>query len=274
MNKPFISFLVPTIRLKNLPAFVESLHKSCKNNSFEVVFISPFDKPESISKFSNIKWIKDFGSPSRCCQIGLFECEGELLAHSVDDAIFFEDAVDKCVVLYNQKCNYKDVVNMRYLEGPNFSGAIVPDDFWYAHFHSQLRLPGVKTNWKISLHHMLNLDYLLELGGYDCRFNHMNFNLHDLMFRIQHDGGVIYNSPDFVTNCNQYILDTVDHAAIFNSHNQHDLPLFSKLYSDENAVEERVKIDLNNWSDEPDVWDRRFKNGIPKTYNDLIKNNK
>ena len=268
-----VSFLVPTIRPNNLPAFMESLEKACKKYTFEVVFISPFDKPDTLSQYENIKWLKDFGTPSRCSQMGLFECDGKLLAHTVDDAIFFENAIDECIDLYNEKCGKKDVVNMRYIEGPNFSGARVPDDFWRARFHAPLRLPGVKEEWKISLHHMLDLEYLIELGGYDCRFNHMNFNLHDLMFRIQHDGGVVHDSPNFVTNCDQFVQDTVDHAPIFNSHNQHDLPLFVRLYSDINAVENRVKIDINNWADEPAVWDRRYNKGIPKDYEELVKNN-
>lgn len=269
-----ISFLVPTIRPNNLPDFMLSLERSCMNYNWEVVFISPFDRPKSLKEYGGIiKWVKDFGSPSRCSQIGLFECVGKLVAHTVDDAIFFPGALDECVDLYNKKCGKKDVINMRYIEGPNFSGSKVSDQWWFAHYHEQLRLPGVKKEWKISLHHMLSLDYLMELGGYDCRFNHMNFNLHDLMFRIQHDGGKIIDSPNFVTNCNQFATDTVDHAPIFNSHNEHDLPLFTNLYSDSKAVEKRVKIDVNNWAEEPAIWDRRFNKGIPNTYEDLVKNN-
>lgn len=205
--------------------------------------------------------------------MGLFECEGKLVAHTVDDAIFFENTIDECIDLYKERCGRKDVVNCRYIEGPSRSGAKVPDAFWTAHFHSQLRLAGIPKEYKISLHHMLDLDYLMELGGYDCRFNHMNFNLHDLMFRIQHDGGVVYDSPNFVTNCDQFLTDTVDHAPIFNSHSQHDLPLFIQLYSEPGAVKDRVKIDINNWANEPAVWDRRFKKGIPKDYDELVRNN-
>lgn len=266
-----ISFLVPTIRLKNLPGFLDSLKKSCTKYTYEVVFISPFDRPTTMPDY--IKWVKDFGTPSRCCQLGLFECNAKLIAHTVDDAIFYPKAIDECIDLYNEKCGRKDVVNCRYIEGPKFSGSKVPDDFWTAHFHASLRLPGIPKDYKISLHHMLNYDYLMELGGYDCRFNHMNFNTHDLMFRIQHDGGVLYNSPNFVTNCDQYLGDTVDHAAIFNSHGQHDLPLFMNLYSEPHVIEGRVKLDINNWANEPEVWDRRFGKGIPKSYEDILKNN-
>lgn len=268
-----ISFLVPTIRLGNLPKFMESLEKSCKKYTFELVFISPFDRPETLSKYNNIKWLKDLGTPSRCCQLGLFECTSQLLAHTVDDAIFFENAIDECIDLYNEECTRKDVVNCRYIEGPNFSGTKVPDAFWTAHFHHQLRLPGIPRDYKISLHHMLDLEYMIELGGWDCRFNHLNFNGHDLMFRIQHDGGRVYDSPNFVTNCNQFLADTVDHAPIFNSHNQHDLPLFQRMYSDPNVIEKRVKIDINNWANEPAVWDRRFGKGIPQNYEDIVKSN-
>ena len=45
---------------------------------------------------------------------------------------------------------------------------------------------------------MYYLDYYKEVGGIDCRFEHVNMNCNDLAFRIQAAGGKIYPSPDIV----------------------------------------------------------------------------
>lgn len=273
INKIDVSLLVPTIRIPNLPNFYKSLQKSCSKYSFEIVFISPFELPDTLKEYNNIKWIQDYGTPSRCSQLGLFECEGELLYHTVDDAIFFEGKVDEGIDLYKKVCGRKDVVNMRYREGPNFSGAEMHPMFWTAWYHQELRLPGIPQHYKISLHHLLNREYLMEMGAYDCSFIHMNFNLHDTMFRIQYDGGRLFDSPSSVTNCDQFSVDTVDHKPIFDSHNQEDLPRFRTLYSDPHILQKRSKIDINNWSDSPTIWKRRFKEKLPVSYNEIVETN-
>lgn len=269
-----ISILMPAIRTHMWEAMYNSILSSCKRYKFELVLISPFELPEELKHFDNIKLIKDFGCPSRCAQLGIEHCEGELLYHCVDDAIFLEDAIDLSIDLYKQKCTRKDVVNMRYREGGDFSGQTWNVNFWYAHYHEELRQKGIPSNFKISLHHLMSLEYFKELGGWDCRFEYINHSLHDLMFRVQEDGGSLYESPVDATNCNHYIGRTVDHAAIHDAQTYYDAPKFFEMYGHkEHAARDRIHIDLDNWKQQPDYWERRFKGTNPTRYEELLKIN-
>lgn len=266
-----VSILMPAIRTHMWKSMYDSILSSCKRYSFELVLISPFDLPEELSSFENIKLIKDFGCPSRCAQMGIEYCEGELLFHCVDDAIFLEDATDLAIDLYKQKCGKKDVVNMRYREGSNFSGGTWDPNFWLAHYHQELRQKGIPPLFKISLHHLMSLEYFKELGGWDCRFEYINHSLHDLMFRVQEDGGKLFDSETDVTNCNHFIGRTVDHAAIHDAQTYFDAPKFYEIYGHkEHAARERIKIQFDNWKQQPEYWVRRFKGTKPTKYSELL----
>lgn len=266
-----VSIIVPAIRTNKWLRFYESIEKSCKKYTWELILISPFELPDTLKDKNNIKLIKDFGHPTRCLQLGIFEASGDLIYHTTDDAIMFENAMDEAIDFYYENCGYKDVINMKYREGKNYSGDSMPNDYWWAWFHGPLQLPGIPRNYKISLHHMLKTNYLIQLGGYNCQYHHANFSLHDLMFRVQYDGGRIFDSPKDITTCDHYIDKTVDHGAIFDSHNNHDLPLFQKIYSNNNALtQENTCIDINNWANEESVWLYRFSKGIPEKYEGLI----
>lgn len=260
-----VSVFMPAIRVPNWPKMYKSLLTSCKKYSFELVLVSPFDLPEELKQYQNIKIFKDLGSPSRCAQLASIKCDGKLLYHCVDDAIFLEDSIDNAIDFYYANCSKKDVINMRYREGANYSGQSMPMEYWIAWTHGDLKLAGIPNHFKISLHHLIDAEYFRDLGGYDCSFEYQNFNLHDLMFRIQANGGRIFDSPTDVTTCDH---SQSDHKAIHNAHHEHDFPLFYQLYSDPNILNSRIKIDINNWSQQQPIWTRRFKT-IPKNYDEI-----
>jgi hypothetical protein len=251
----------------------KTLQESCASHSFELVLVSPFDLPEEMKQYENIKLIKDFGNPTRCAQIGLLECSGRLVYHCVDDALFYPGSIDLAIDLYDGSCSEKDVVNMRYREGANFSGQEWTHSFWFAHYHDELRLEGIEKFWKISLHPLMSTDYLKRLGGWDCSYEYINHPLHDLMFRVQADGGRIFDSPIDATTCNHYGGRTVDHASIHDAQTYNDSPKFKELYSRKDAAKSRINIPLNNWESSPSHWSRRFKNTIPKSYEDILQLN-
>ena len=269
-----ISVLIPAIRINNWERMFRSLQESCKLHNFELVLVSPFDLPDSLKNISNIKLIKDFGHPTRAAQIGLLSCEGRLVYHCVDDALFFPSAIDECIDVYDSSCSNKDVVNMRYREGKDFSGQEFDINFWFAHYHSELRLSGIERNWMISLHPLISAGYLKELGGWDCQFEYINHPLHDLMFRLQADGGKIINSPRDVTTCNHYGERSVDHASIHDAQTYNDRPIFDKMYSEKDVAYSRIKLKLNNWENTSDYWQRRFKGTRPTKYEEILELNK
>jgi len=272
MSKYDVSVLMPAIRTYNWLMMYGSLLNSCKRHSFELVLISPFDLPDNMKHLDNVKLIKDYGPPTRAAQIGTFECEGRLMYHCVDDAIFLPDSIDIGIDFYDQQCGSKDVVNMRYREGANFSGQTLPPGFWMAWSHNELRLPGIPQHYKISLHHMFSLEYFRELGGWDCQFEYINHPLHDLMFRVQADGGTLYDLPVDATTCNHYVDKTGDHAPIYDAQTYFDKPKFDDMYSDLDAAASRIHLDIDNWKEADEVWDRRFKEKdgkLPTTYDEV-----
>jgi hypothetical protein len=268
-----VSIIMPAIRTPNWDRMYDSIVNSCKKYSFELIMCGPFALTEKLSKLDNVSMIIDNGCPSRCAQRAALAAKGKLIAHLVDDAIFIENSLDKSIDFYNTVCTNKDAVNLRYTEGQNYSTTPMHPEYWFAWHHTGLRLAGVPKNYKFACHHLIDTEYFKYLGGYDCSYEYQNYNLHDLMFRLQYAGGVLWDSPQEVTNCNHYPNGIVDHRAIEDAHFNHDEPLFRKMYSDQNVLQTRVRIPLDNWENTPKVWNRRFSKGIPKNYNEILKNN-
>ena len=92
---------------------------------------------------------------------------------------------------------------------------------------------------------MFRLEYFREIGGWDCEFEHLNMNYHDLAFRIQRDGGTIHLSPEVVINCD-WNPNEGDHIPVQAAYDEHDLDLFNKIYHKDSS--DRVKIDYFNWN--------------------------
>ena len=263
-----LSIFMPAIRTENWDAMYQSIEKSCTTLPWELVLCGPFELTEFLKGKTKTKHVKDFGSPSRCAQLASFECEGDLIFHCVDDALMLEGSIDSCLKQYKLVCGKKDIINCKYREGLNYQGESMRQDYWYAWGHDALRLPGIPRHYKMSCHHILDAEYFREMGGYDCSFLYQNFNLHDFIFRCQWNGSSVIESQVDVTSCDH---GQADHKVIEDAHNEHDYPLFKKIYgSDSNALQGR-KIDLNNFSNSPLVWNKRFKNGIPKSYNELVR---
>ena len=97
-----------------------------------------------------------------------------------------------------------------------------------------------------------------SLGGIDCRFEHVNMNIHDLAYRIQNAGGRLHFSPSVVMHCNSNNFGA-DHAVLDQSYGSNDLPLFRELYNHTGPV--RQVLDMNNWKQSPAKW-RRFNQSI------------
>tara|TARA_R110000823_G_scaffold303100_1_gene424417 strand:- start:6189 stop:6998 length:810 start_codon:yes stop_codon:yes gene_type:complete len=265
-----VSIIMPAIRTPFWDEMYDTIEKSCKQKTFELVMCGPFALTEKLKNKSNVKMIIDNGSPSRCAQRAAIESSGDLLAHLVDDAHFIEGALDSAIYLYETICTKKDVINLRYTEGENFNGTTMPMQYWHAHYHPPLRYPSIPTHYKQCCHHLVDREYFIEMGGYDCKFEYQNFNLHDFIFRIQHDGGIVYDSITDVTNCNFYPEKTGDHAPIVEAYINNDEPYFKQLYSDPELLNKRSRIELNNWENSPPVWERRFSKTIPNTYEEIL----
>jgi hypothetical protein len=261
-----VSIFMPAIRTNNWDKMWDSLSLSCARHNWELVLCSPFELTPYLKSKSNVKMIQDYGCPSRCAQLCFFECEGDLVYHSVDDAFFLPDRIDEGVEQFAKQNNDKAIINMRYMEGQNYSGKTMRPDYWMAWGHDGLRLPGIPRHYRIAPHHLMKASYFQELGGYDCSFVYQNFNLHDLIFRAQHNGAIVIDSIRDATTCDH---SQRDHKVIEEVHNDYDAPLFAYIYNNPNALAEREKIDINNWATCSSMW-KRFSKGLPKGYEELL----
>jgi len=261
MHKYDLSICLPAIRPDYWERLYASFEAACSRYSFELILIGPYDLPEPLKEKDNIKYIKSYATSVRCAQESVLSAEGRMMAIPCDDGIAFPDSLNQSIDLYNAS-GPKDVVVLRYRECKGMKGKPLPMEYWYARHHPVLRSMNIPHEYKHAMQFLMSIEYYKEIGGYDCRFDHMAFAGHDLSYRIQRDGGILHLSPVEVMNADWFKGAYRDHGPIAASHEDHDLPLFREIQNSP-KVGKRTKIDFDNWKDAPEVWARRWPNGIP-----------
>jgi len=252
-----ISICMPAFRTHLWERLYDSAKEAVGPYKWEMILVGPNEPPAALSAKSNFKFYKDYGSPSRCAQISTMLAEGELMIHGSDDGYFLKDSLRECITMHKD-LEYKDLIIARMTEGKDHSGGRFDDSYWKAWTHPDLRLPGVDEDAFIVLLSVQKLEYFRELGGLDCRFEHINMNLHDFAFRAQRNGSQIHYSPNLVMNCDWSYL-WADHQPVQQAYEKNDKFLFQQIYSQKQP--DRVKIDYFNWTKSPIIWERRFGNG-------------
>jgi len=252
-----LSVILPGIRTQNWEKFYNSITNSF-SDSFEVIIISPYELPEEIKHYNNIKLIKDFGSPSRCQQIGLLHSEGEFVTWGADDGYFLENRLDDALQFWitNSTCD-KDIVTCKYTEGQNFSPEMLRDDYYRINHANGLRSTFIPDEYWILNVGLLKTQYAKDIGGWDAKFEVTTLSHMDFAVRTQRDGSKYFmmETPIFV--CDHMPGTMGDHAPVHYAHVEHAEPLFRRIYNSSKSTE-RIKIEINNWEQTPDVWKRRF----------------
>ena len=251
-----LSICLPAIRTHLWEDFYNSILRSVGDYSWELIMVGPNAPPRLFSDKDNVKFFKDYGSPARCGQIAVSLAEGELMMWGSDDGFFRENSISKCIELHDS-LGYKDAIALRYTEGSLTGGTESSKNYFIAHYHEPLRV--VPSDYMIMCVGMMKTNYFRDLGGWDCRFEQLILNTHDLSFRLQRDGGKIVVSEVCVSD-HSWNPGTGDHIPVQNAFGANDYPLFRRIYHDsETAFLERpIKIDYFNWTESPTVWKRRF----------------
>lgn len=249
---------MPAIRPQNWVGVYESILKATKN-TFELIIVSPFPCPKELENVSNIKLIKDYGSPVRASQIALNFVEGKYTypTHS-DDSLFIENAIDKNMeFLLSKGDNYKNVVMAKYSESASYSHPErYQDDNYYKLVNAYQTNPQfVNPEWLIYNSVFMHTSYILEMGGWDCSFQACPYSHADLAIRCQSDGAFTYLSPHAVAICDH---GQNDHKPIEISQVYEDAPLFHNRYN-KIIDKSKNKIELTNWKNSQSVWSKRFK---------------
>ena len=263
-----VSIVLPSIRPKNLVKFYNSVEKACKLHSFEIIIPSPYLIPEELMIKGNVKFIHTYANPTVCFQMGAELANAEYIYNTTDDGLVQEDAIDVAFQLIEEKkLTFRDQVNMIYREGVldpetleplESNNSYHPPEYWEAYFHPDLRLPGVKKDWKLCMHFFMNLEYFRNLGGFDCNYEYNNHPLHDLTFRVQEDGGKVYNLPQVAYLCSHLPGKSGDHGPINDAVLGPDTARFYSIYKDVDVVKHRIMLDYDDWKNQQDIWTRRF----------------
>jgi glycosyltransferase involved in cell wall biosynthesis len=273
-----VSIILPSIRPQNLERFYSSAINACKKNSFEVVVVSPYELPNALQKVSNVKYVRSFASPTVASQVGTMLCNSKFLYNTTDDGLIQEGAIDDAVDTFNSLASQtpeseaqKIIVNMIYEEGVlhpdtleplESHNSFHPPEYWLAHYHGPLRLPGIRSDWAMCMHFFMLTEYYYYMGGYDCRFEYSNHAIHDLMFRCQAFGSQVVPLSRTAYKCSHLPERTGDHGPIHDAQTGPDTQLFNSIYGKQFAAQERFRLSYRNWKSQPDVWTRRFKDTL------------
>ena len=103
---------------------------------------------------------------------------------------------------------------------------------------------------------ILQTQYFKDLGGFDCRFEACPMAFVDFGARAQLDG-MDAHLTDVVFECTQFPGTSGDHAPIHHAQLDHDQPLYAEIWNQAGCLN-RIKLDINNWKEAPEVWTRRF----------------
>lgn len=262
-----ISIVVPSIRTQHWQRFLDSVKKSCKRFTAEVIFVGPF-KTE-VSTDIPVRHIESYDRVGVCLQKGCIEAEGKLLFHTVDDGVLLETfrlegALDKAIETYYNYANWNDVVNARYREGQNFMGSTFNEYYWRAGTYPTVYgQKEVNPDWRLSLQPIVDKSFYVMMGGLDCRFEYSNHSHADFSFRVQANGGRILHSPDDVSSADH---SQKDHGPIQFAQENIDSLVFNELW---NSPRAKI-IDYENYKNYEGRWERRFSKEYT-SYEDLCK---
>ncbi len=257
-----LSIIIPGIRPHLWNRVYDSIVTSIDDYKFEVIFVGP-DMPSDLHR--DAIFIRSYMCPSACVQMAALTARGRLVMWGSDDCLFLPHKLAESITLfdaYNSSYrNRSNIVALRYCEGTNFSGSeqTHPEQYYDTQYHGPwFQLPGVPKHYKICLIGMISLYYFKDVGGLDCRYEHINWCLHDLAFRCQNDGGEILLSNGLVMTADFDPNDnSPERSPVIQAHWQNDWPLFQKEYSESRPL--RRGIDYDNWQNAERIWKRRFK---------------
>ena len=207
--------------------------------------------------------VKDWGNPSRCYQLAILHSEGEYILTGVaDDGVCLNNAIDKGFDIIPK--HHKGVVGFKYHEGAvtKASRATQDDSYWRFGSHKLHRsLPYISNDYLLTMIGLLRRDYLMEIGGFDCRIEQPGLSLPDLAIRLQNDGAEVVLGEKMM-DISHLMGNSGDHGPVAKAFKKHDKALYVQIYGHKSATR-RSRIDFDNWKQEPAVWRRRFRGGKP-----------
>jgi len=248
-----LSILMPAIRPEKWVDLYKSIRKSTKK-SFELILVSPYKLPDELEKGSNIKYVKDFGSPNRCFNIALTLAEGKYCTWGADDGLYQPGVLDKAIEILDSQEDEKTVISMATVEAARHYS----EEFCFINKHDEISSSFIPDHYRLLALGMMKTDYFKKLGGVNCVFETHAIGHIDLSIRAQNDGAKFIFLKDIVMRLSHMPGTTGDHAPMHHAQIDHDEVLYRKLYRDKN-YKPVDRLALWDWKDTPTIWKRRFK---------------
>lgn len=254
-----ISILIPSIRTILLKKVYNSIAGSF-HGSWELVIVGPYPLPEELADKPNITYIEDWGSPIRSRQRGLIACKGDWVCYAADDCTFIENSLDKAFALIKDK-DYKTVVLSKYSEGMVDNVETNKDEYYKLGYHEPHKalIARMGRDYYFINTGLVSREFMMEIGGFDCKFEACAMAVCDLSIRLQNEGATVIIQKETIFNSTHLPATMGDHGPIHRAQMEHDHPYFHVLYwNKENH--NRGKININNWEKATARWKRRFGN--------------
>ena len=255
-----LTVIVPGIRTYNWVRLYESIFKAT-NRSWEMIFIGPTAPPVELSDRSNIKYIKDYGTPIRCQQIGLQMSEGKWITWAADDGYFLDGSLDIGFNLLDARGQDENIVLMgKYFEGDGNESTMSDLHYYRLSSHPCTSSPYIPQEFYILNVGLVARSLLEKFGGWDCQFEVCPMSYADLAFRLQNAGTEFIVQDEVMFKCSHMPNDTGDHGPVHFAQLLNDEPLYRRIYSSPDCLSRPIPS-LDNWKQSPSIWKRRFHAG-------------
>jgi len=273
MDKYDLSVLMPAIRVEKWIDMYNSISKSF-HGKWELIIITSKELPKELKNRTNVKRINSRRSPMGKQQEGLCQAKGKWITVVSDDSSWIPGTLDAIFKEMGDP-GYKHITVMKYLEGKEFEfpnwyleemeedmrfktnyDFMKADKYYFTGTHDSSKMPGISPNSPILSVAITSRKLLEEIGGWDCRFQSQAMGNIDLAARIMNYGCTFTIEDIVVSKCGYMKQDTGDHGPIHFAQIEDDQPLLDKIYEYET---ERTIINLDNWKESPEIWERGKK---------------
>ena len=253
MNKPLLSIMMPAIRPDRWDAIYSSIVRAT-SRTFELIIVGPYPLTPSLALTPNVKYVKDFGNPIRAHNVASMLVEGKYLTWMPDDGVFLPGSID---IMFDELLkmpeNPKNIVIARYAEG----GREFKKDFFLINNDGVTGGPYVSDNWYLLSQPIIDTEFYMSLGGFDCQFESMAPGCNDFSIRAQRGGAIVKLVDKVALVCSHMPGSSGDHGPMHDAQTTVDTPLYNSIQKSAEFAN-RVKVDINGWKKLPAVWERRF----------------
>ena len=254
---PQISLIIPGIRPEMYQGVYDSFLQ-CWHGRFEIIFVCPHKSiPMNVIPRGDVRFIEDYGCPSRALQIGAINAKSDLLSFATDDCIFDSDTMNKAYRTYQKKNDYKTVVVCKYTESDHWSKWMLTPWYYHAWYHADFHHFNIPFHFKLFMNGIMSKQVFMEVGGFDTKYESMAYTYNSLSMRLQFHGCKFIIEKDRLDHCSWQPSESSDHGPVHHACLDHDRPLFQGEYWAKRFVP-KIVVPIDNWKQSPKYWPRRF----------------